>query len=139
MLIRRIDELLCKAIFEWTPTHNQIAIINKFFQIFEKKHMSNNVKIIIGNKLEDPSAQAVVQERLNAIKKEPVTLNIPLECSLKFTFSSINNCIDILKKETNEHEIIIMSMIYVYFTKYMALCKETGRKVGYKEQFIYSV
>lgn len=139
MLIRRIDELLCKSIFEWTPTHNQITIINKFFQIFEKKHMSNNVKILIGNKLEDPAAQIVLQERLNAINKEPVTLNIPLECSLRFTLSSINNCIDILKKETNEHEIIIMSMIYVYFTKYMALRKETGRKARQTEQFIYSV
>lgn len=139
MLIRRIDDLLCKAIFEWTPTHNQVAIINKFFQIFEKKHMSNNVKILIENKLADPSAQTVLQERLDATNKEPVTLNIPLECSLKFTLSSINSCVEVLKKETNEHEIIILSMIYVYFTKYMALCKGTGRKVGEREQFIYSI
>ncbi len=139
MLIRRVDELLHKAIFEWTPTHNQVKVINKYFQIFEKKHMSHNVKMLIEAKLADPNSQIVLQERINAIPSDPVIFNTPIECSLKFMLNSINHCIEVLTKETGEHEIIVSSLIYTYFTQYMKLSKEAGLKVGEKEQFIYSV
>ncbi|MDP2565815.1 hypothetical protein [Pseudoalteromonas marina] len=137
--MQRIDDLLHEAIFEWTPKHNQSLIINNFFRYFEKKYMSKNVKHLIDCKYRDPKTTAIAQERVNISASKNVTLNIPIECSIKFTSSIINSAAKTLISEHEEHEIIIMTMIYIYFKKHMELSSNHGRKLGETQEFIYSV